>query len=100
MRIPIGPIIDDTNPDDPFTQRTTWAFRMIGVDGEEKLLLWTAGTQAVHHLDQGRLVTLTRSTGGYVNLHEAPLRLPAEHAEIVAGSNGAELRISGPVTGR
>ncbi|TDO35759.1 CDP-glycerol glycerophosphotransferase [Kribbella sp. VKM Ac-2527] len=97
VRIPIRPIIDDTNPDDPFTQRTTWAFRLTGSNGEEKLLLWTAGQRAMHHLDQGRLVTLTRSTGGYVNLHEAPLRLPAEDAEIVADGNGRELRISGPV---
>ena len=96
VRIPVRPIVEDTNPDDPFTQRTTWAFRMIG-DEEEKLLLWTAEPRPVTHLEQGRLVTLTRSTGGYVNLNEAPLRLPAEHAEMVAGSNGAELRISGPM---
>jgi CDP-glycerol glycerophosphotransferase len=99
VRIPIRPIIEDTNPDDPFTQRTTRVFRLIGVNGEERLLLWTAGPRAMHHFDQDRLVTLTRSVGGYVNLHEAPLRLPAEGAEIVAGSNGKELHISGPVLG-
>jgi hypothetical protein len=99
VRIPIRSIIEDTNPDDPFSQRTTRAFRLIGVDGEERLLLWTAGPRAMHHFDQDRLVTLTRSTGGYVNLHEAPLRLPAEDAEIVAIGNGKELRISGPALG-
>ncbi|WP_432944319.1 glycosyltransferase [Kribbella sp. CA-253562] len=96
VRIPVRPIIEDTNPDDPFTQRTTWAFKMVGTN-DSKLLLWTAAPQAVHHLADGRMVTLTRSTGGYVNLHEAPLRLPAEHANVVAGSNGMELRIDGPV---
>ncbi|GAA3574395.1 glycosyltransferase family 2 protein [Kribbella ginsengisoli] len=96
VRIPYAPIIAETNPDDPFTQRTTWAFRMVGSDGTEKLLLWTAEDQAVNHLEQGRLVSLTRSTGGYVNLHEGPARLVAERALIVAESN--ELRISGPLT--
>ncbi|TWD81067.1 CDP-glycerol glycerophosphotransferase [Kribbella amoyensis] len=97
VRIPIRPIVEDTNPDDPFTQRTTWAFRLVGSNQEEKLLLWTADSQAAHHFDRGRLVSLTRSTGGYVNLHEAPLRLPAEAAEIVAGDNGKELHVSGPL---
>ncbi|TDD27241.1 glycosyltransferase [Kribbella turkmenica] len=99
VRIPIRPIIEDANPDDPFTQRTSRAFRLIDVNGEERLLLWTAGPRAIHHFDQDRLVTLTRSVGGYVNLHETPLRLPAEDAEIVAGSHGKELRISGPALG-
>jgi CDP-glycerol glycerophosphotransferase len=49
-------------------------------------------------MDQGRVVTLTRSTGGYVNLHEAPLRVTADHAEAVANGNEIELRIAGPVT--
>ncbi|MDX6252483.1 MAG: CDP-glycerol glycerophosphotransferase [Kribbellaceae bacterium] len=98
VRIPIRPIIEDTNPDDPFTQRTTWAFRLIGSNDEEKLLLWTAPPQAARHMDQGRVVTLTRSTGGYVNLHEAPLRVTADHAEAVANGNEIELRIAGPVT--
>jgi len=98
VRIPFRPIIEDTNPDDPFTQRTTWAFRLLGANDEERLLLWTAPPQAASHVEQDRLVTLTRSTGGYVNLHEAPFRLTADHAEEVAGSNGLELRITGPVT--
>ncbi|TCN39197.1 CDP-glycerol glycerophosphotransferase [Kribbella orskensis] len=97
VRIPFGPIIAETSPDDPFTQRTTWAFRMLGSGGDERLLLWTAGDQAVSHLDQGRLVTLTRSTGGYVNLHEGPARVVAQQAEVVAESN--ELRIAGLLTG-
>jgi glycosyltransferase involved in cell wall biosynthesis len=95
VRIPFGPILAETNPDDPFSQRTTWAFRLVGGD-EEKLLLWTAEEPAANHLEQGRLVSLTRSTGGYVNLHEGPARLVAERALVVADGN--ELRISGPLT--
>jgi CDP-glycerol glycerophosphotransferase len=95
-RIPIRPIIEDTNPDDPFTQRTTWAFRLVGAGADERLLLWTAPERAASHAEQDRLVTLTRSTGGYVNLHESPFRLNADQAEEVAGSNGPELRITGP----
>jgi CDP-glycerol glycerophosphotransferase len=93
VRIPFRPIIEDTNPDDPFTQRTTWAFRLLGTNDEEKLLLWTAPPRSAAHAEQGRLVTLTRSTGGYVNLHETPFRVTADHAEEVAGSN--ELRVAG-----
>jgi len=96
VRIPYAPIIAETNPDDPFSQRTTWAFRLVSSDGVEKLLLWTAEEQAANHLEQGRLISLTRSTGGYVNLHEGPARLVAERALIVAESN--ELRISGRLT--
>jgi CDP-glycerol glycerophosphotransferase len=98
VRIPIRPIIEDTNPDDPFTQRTTWAFRLIGENNEERLLLWTAPEQAASHAEQDRLVTLTRSTGGYVNLQESPFRLTADKAEAVASSNGQDLRITGLVT--
>jgi CDP-glycerol glycerophosphotransferase len=96
VRIPFAPIIAETNPDDPFSQRTTWAFRLVGDGGDERLLLWTAEDQAANHLEQGRLVSLTRSTGGYVNLHEGPARLVAERALVVA--EGKELRISGPLT--
>lgn len=96
VRIPFAPIIAETSPDDPFSQRTTWAFRLVGDGGDERLLLWTAEEQAANHLEQGRLVSLTRSTGGYVNLHEGPARLVAERALVVADGN--ELRISGPLT--
>ncbi len=96
VRIPFAPIIAETNPDDPFSQRTTWAFHLLGAGGVEKLLLWTAEEQAANHLEQGRLVSLTRSTGGYVNLHEGPARLVAERALVVA--EGKKLRISGPLT--
>jgi hypothetical protein len=96
-RIPIGPIIDDTNPDDPFTQRTTRAIRMVGSNGDSKLLLWTAEERAVSHVDQGRLVTLTRSTGNYANLHESPVRLVADEAGMPLGNSGRQLLISGPL---
>jgi CDP-glycerol glycerophosphotransferase len=98
VRIPVGPIIADTNPDDPFTQRTTRAIRMVGSDDESKLLLWTAEEQSVSHVDQSRLVTLTRSTGNYVNLHEGPLRLAADEAATPLGENGRQVQISGLLT--
>jgi hypothetical protein len=98
VRIPVGPIIADTNPDDPFTQRTTRAVRLVGSDGESKLLLWTAEEQSVSHVDQSRLITLTRSTGNYVNLHEAPLRLAADEAATPMGENGRQVQVGGPLT--
>ncbi|MFF0266588.1 glycosyltransferase family 2 protein [Kribbella sp. NPDC004536] len=84
-RLPIGPILAEINPDDPFSQRTTRAFRMRGPEGREQVLLWTAGDRLVSHAERGRVVMLTRSTGGYVNLHESPIRTTAT-AAVAAGN--------------
>jgi len=84
-RLPIRPIIEETNPDDPFSQRTTRAFRLRGPEGQEQVLLWTAGDRLVSHAEDGRVVMLTRSTGGYVNLHESPIRMTAT-AAVAAGN--------------
>jgi CDP-glycerol glycerophosphotransferase len=84
-RLPIGPILAEVNPDDPFSQRTTRAFRMRGPQGREQVLLWTAGDRLVSHAEGGRVVMLTRSTGGYVNLHESPIRTTAT-AAVAAGN--------------
>ena len=84
-RLPIRPIIEDTNPDDPFNQRTSRVFRLRSAEGDEQLLVWTAGDRAVSHAERGRVVTLTRSSGGYVNLHESPVRMSAT-AAVAAGN--------------
>ncbi|WP_329005144.1 glycosyltransferase [Kribbella sp. NBC_00709] len=84
-RLPIRPMLEEVNPDDPFSQRTTRAFRMRGPDGREQVLLWTAGDRLVSHAEGGRVVMLTRSTGGYVNLHESPIRMTAT-AAVAAGN--------------
>ncbi|TDW18711.1 glycosyltransferase family 2 protein [Kribbella kalugense] len=84
-RLPIRPILEEINPDDPFSQRTTRAFRMRGPEGQEQVLLWTAGERLVSHAEGGRVVMLTRSTGGYVNLHESPIRMTAT-AAVAAGN--------------
>jgi hypothetical protein len=84
-RLPIRPIVEERNPDDPFTQRTARAFRVRGPQGQEQVLLWTAGDRMVSHAEDGRAVTLTRSTGGYVNLYESPIRTTAT-AAVAAGN--------------
>jgi CDP-glycerol glycerophosphotransferase len=94
-RLPIRPIIEETNPDDPFSQRTTRAFRLRGREGQEQVLLWTAGDRLVSHAEGGRVVMLTRSTGGYVNLHESPIRMTA--TAVVAA--GKMLVVRGPEWG-
>jgi CDP-glycerol glycerophosphotransferase len=64
------------------------------------VLLWTAGESAVTRAEGGRLVTLTRSTGGYVNLHESPIRTTATAAVaagnmlVVRGSHWRDVGIS------
>jgi glycosyltransferase involved in cell wall biosynthesis len=98
VRIPFGPIIDETNPDDPFSQRTTRAIRMVSSNTGSQSLLWTAEEKAINHVDRGRLVTLTRSTGNYANLHESPVRLAADEAAASTGDNGHQLLIGGLLT--
>ncbi|MGZ0149277.1 glycosyltransferase family 2 protein [Kribbella sp. WER1] len=90
--LPIQPILEEINPDDPFSQRTTRAFRMREPGGREQVLLWTAGDRLVSHAERGRVVMLTRSTGGYVNLHESPIRMTAT-AAVAAGN---KLVVRGP----
>nr|WP_238350681.1 glycosyltransferase family 2 protein [Kribbella shirazensis] len=89
-RLPIRDILDAANHDDPFGQRTTRVFRVRGPERQQRVLLWTAGDAAVSQIEDGRLVTLTRSTGGYVNLHESPIRTTA--VEAVADGNQLVVR--------
>jgi CDP-glycerol glycerophosphotransferase len=84
-RLPIADILEQANPDDPFGQRTTRSFRLRGPDGQQRVLLWAAGESAVSQTAGGRVVTVTRSTGGYVNLHESPIRTTA--TSVVATGN-------------
>ncbi|MEU4193021.1 glycosyltransferase [Kribbella sp. NPDC026611] len=96
-RIMVRDVLGQTQPDDPFGQRTTRVFRVRDAEGQQRVLLWTAGDAAVSRVEDGRVVTLTRSTGGYVNLHEAPVRTTAVSvvAEgnmlVVRGSQGGDV---------
>ncbi|MFF0338623.1 glycosyltransferase family 2 protein [Kribbella sp. NPDC004875] len=89
-RLPIHELRAAANHDDPFGQRTTRSFRVRGPEEQQRVLLWTAGDDAVSMVEEGRVVTLTRSTGGYVNLHESPIRTTATHA--VADGNQLVVR--------
>jgi CDP-glycerol glycerophosphotransferase len=99
-RLPIQDVLAQANPDDPFGQRTTRAFRLRGPEGQQRVLLWTAGEAAISQVSRGRVVTLTRSTGGYVNLHESPVRTTATtvvavgNKLVVGGSEGGEVGFS------
>ncbi|MFG1818663.1 glycosyltransferase family 2 protein [Kribbella sp. NPDC049174] len=99
-RLAIRDVLAQANPDDPFGQRTTRSFRLRGPEGEQRVLLWTAGESAVSQSADGRVVTLTRSTGGYVNLHESPIRRTATSAVadgnmlVVRGSDGGDVDFS------
>ncbi|WP_406049056.1 glycosyltransferase [Kribbella sp. NBC_00889] len=99
-RLAIEDLLAQTNPDDPFGQRTTRVLRLCGPEQEQRVLLWTAGESAVSYAERGRVVTLTRSTGGYVNLHESPIRTAATHAVavgdmlVVRGCDGGDVGFS------
>jgi hypothetical protein len=91
-RLPFETIIDATNPDDPFTQRTV---RVPSVgDGDQNLLLATGLERSVWAVHEDRLVTLTRSPANYVNLHEGPVRPVAETLEVTP--DGSRLTVGGP----
>jgi glycosyltransferase involved in cell wall biosynthesis len=92
-RIPMAPIVDGANPDDPFTQRTSRGVR-IGPSGQPQLPLWTGPDQAVTTVYRGRLLILTRSPGNFVNLHESPVRTVADHVE---APGAGELVVTGPL---
>ncbi|MEV5961722.1 glycosyltransferase [Kribbella sp. NPDC051952] len=99
-RLPMHDLLAQSNPDDPFGQRTTRSFRLRGPEGQQRVLLWTAGESAVSQVEGSRVVTLTRSTGGYVNLHEAPVRTMATgvvaegNLLVVRGSDGGDVTFS------
>lgn len=95
-RVPMAPIVDDANPDDPFTQRTSRGVKLVSSAGT-RLLLWTDLDHAVSQVHRGRLLTMTRSPGNYTNLHESPIRLAADEARVESVGERPELVLSGPM---
>jgi hypothetical protein len=99
-RLLLREVVAQANPDDPFGQRTTRVLRLRGPEGQQRVLLWTAGDSAVSQTMNGRVVTVTRSTGGYVNLHESPIRTVAtlavaeDNMLVVRGCDGGDVDFS------
>ncbi|MFC0506104.1 glycosyltransferase family 2 protein [Micromonospora costi] len=94
-RIPVTDLIDTANPDDPFTLRTARVPRLDqGANGP--LLLATGLRRSVYTVHDGRLLTVTRSPGQYVNLFEGPVRLHADTVEVSGGDGGQRLTVAGP----
>jgi glycosyltransferase involved in cell wall biosynthesis len=91
--IPMTPILDDANPDDPFTQRTSRGLHLASANQGSRMLLWTGAERAVHQVHTDRLLLLSRSPGNYANLHESPIRLFADTARHPAGDR---VELSGP----
>ncbi|MFC3502917.1 glycosyltransferase family 2 protein [Micromonospora krabiensis] len=92
-RVPVADLIDAATPDDPFSQRTA---RVPRLDRDNALLLATGLRESVSVTHAGRLLTVTRSPGGYVNLFEGPVRLHADAAEVADGDAGQRLVLTGP----
>ncbi|MGK5740605.1 glycosyltransferase [Micromonospora sp. URMC 103] len=91
-RIPIADLIDTANPDDPFSRRTARVPR-LDEGGNGPLLLATGLRRSLYAVHDGRLLTVTRSPGQYVNLFEGPVRLHADAAEV---ADGQRLVVTGP----
>ena len=92
--IPMTPITDDANPDDPFTQRTSRGLHLASANMGSRMLLWTGAQCAVHQIRSDRLLVLSRSPGSYANLHESPIRVFADEAR---HSSGEWVELSGPI---
>lgn len=91
-RIPLDPIVDDANPDDPFTQRTSRGVQIVA-GGSTRALMWMGPDLAVGEVHRDRLLMLTRSSGNFVNLHESLVRLGAERVTVA----DERLVFSGPL---
>ncbi|MGC5022281.1 glycosyltransferase [Micromonospora sp. DT47] len=93
-RLPLTSLIDSASPDDPFTLRTT---RVPSIDdgGERRLLLATGLDGPVSAVHKDRVITITRSSGQYVNVFEGPLRLRADEVEAVPTGAGHRLVVRG-----
>ncbi|GAA1591603.1 glycosyltransferase family 2 protein [Actinoplanes couchii] len=71
-RIPVGDVVDATNPDDPFLGRTVLIPKIGG-----KLILITGLDRSVGVQHGDRVVSVSRSPGQYLNLIEGPARVSA-----------------------
>lgn len=92
-RIPLATLVDEVSPDDPFVGRTIRVPSIV--DPTHRLLLLATGlSHAVAVPQGGRVVSVTRSPGLYLNLVESPARVVADRAE--ASGTGPRLTVSGP----
>jgi glycosyltransferase involved in cell wall biosynthesis len=90
-RLPLDALVD-SNPDDPFLDRTVLIPRLH--DGSDQMLLLVTGLERGVLAPRGdRVVSTTRSPGQYLNLLEGPVKVTADRIE----QTGADtLIISGP----
>jgi CDP-glycerol glycerophosphotransferase len=95
-RMPLADLVDASNPDDPYLQHTVWIMRLETASGRQLVLL-TGLAESLPHLQRSRLVTLTRSPGGFVNVVDSPPRLAATEATVKDAATGPGILL---VTGR
>ncbi|WP_127504441.1 glycosyltransferase family 2 protein [Actinoplanes solisilvae] len=91
--VPLDDLIGGTEPDDPFLERTVLVPRLY--DGEDdSLLLITGLDHGVLAERGGRVISVSRSPGMYLNLIEGPARVTAD--DVVAIPDATWLTVSGP----
>jgi len=92
-RVPLDELIDAANPDDPFLERSVLVPRIH--DGDDQMLMLVTGLRrGVLAPRAGRVVTVSRSPGQYLNLLEGPARVTADRIEV--SGDGRRLTVSGP----
>jgi CDP-glycerol glycerophosphotransferase len=92
-RVPLAGLVAAGNPDDPYLQHTVWIMRLRSGDSSQ-LVLITGLDESVTHVHGSRLVCLSRSPSGFVNVIDSPVR-PTATGAALDGSSG-ELVVSGP----
>ncbi|MEV4352203.1 glycosyltransferase family 2 protein [Actinoplanes sp. NPDC049596] len=92
-RVPLGDLIGATEPDDPFLRRTVLVPRMH--DGKHQFMMSITGLdRGVLAQRDGRVITVSRSPGMYLNLIEGPAMVSAD--DVVAVPDATWLSVSGP----
>ncbi|MFI5897102.1 glycosyltransferase [Actinoplanes sp. NPDC051513] len=92
-RVALDDLIDSVNPDDPFLDRTVLVPRIH--DGDDRTLLLITGLrEGITALRGGRVITVSRSPGQYLNLIEGPARVTADRIE--RSDDTLRLTVSGP----
>jgi CDP-glycerol glycerophosphotransferase len=93
-RIPLARLADAADPDDPVNKRTVRRVR-VARGGEEEPLLATGLDRTVGTMHNGRLILVSRSSDGEVEIQDGPPRLIVDEAADVSTAAGQRLTVGG-----
>jgi glycosyltransferase involved in cell wall biosynthesis len=97
-RIPLAGLADPSDPDDPVSGRTIRRVQVAGGSGKHDLLA-TGLDRTVGVVHDERLILVSRSEEGVVQIEDGPARLIADEADGPPATSGHPLRIGGRLWG-